>query len=68
MNYDIAPILEEEISSNLSMCEKLDNIWKIRKLGEFRKAHFAKYASNCINDNTWITQEINTIIDIIEGL
>lgn len=68
MNYDIQPATLEEISSEEGTCNALEILWKSRGLGEFRKAHFAKAASNCLNETKYITSEIREILETIKNL
>ncbi|MGN0006415.1 MAG: TOPRIM nucleotidyl transferase/hydrolase domain-containing protein [Candidatus Gastranaerophilaceae bacterium] len=68
MNYDVAPAEKSEISSENGTCFALENLWKSRGLGEFRKAHFAKAASKCLNDKIFISDEIKSILDLIINL
>ena len=68
MNYDVAPADITETSSENGTCFALENLWKSRGLGEFRKAHFAKAANNCLNDKKYISEEIKTILDLIINL
>lgn len=68
MNYDVKPATTEELSSENGMCEALELLWKSRGLGEFRKAHLAKAVHDCLSDKSFITDEINTILNIIINL
>lgn len=68
MNYDVTPTDISEISSESGTCFALENLWKSRGLGEFRKAHFAKAVNKCINDKDFITDEINAILELIINL
>ena len=68
MNYDVLPAKDEELSSPAGTCFALENLWKSRGLGEFRKAHLAKAVKNCLKDEKFITPEIASIIDIIKTL
>ncbi len=68
MNYDIKPASIEELSSDEGTCEALELLWKSRGLGEFRKAHLAKAVHDCLSDKSFITDEINSILNYIINL
>lgn len=68
MNYDVLPAKDEELSSPEGMCFALENLWKSRGLGEFRKAHLAKAVKTCLKDEKFITPEIASIINLIKIL
>lgn len=68
MNYDVSPATKEELLSEGGTCEALELLWKSRGLGEFRKAHLAKAVHDCLSDKSFITDEINTILDLIINL
>lgn len=68
MNYDTSPAKIEELSSIEGTCHALENLWKSRGLGEFRKAHLAKAVSICFDDKKFVTPEIENIIGIIKNL
>lgn len=68
MNYDVSPASTFELSSEYGTCYALENLWKSRGLGEFRKAHFAKAVKDCIKDDSCITYEISAILDMIKLL
>lgn len=68
MNYDVKPTNIEELNEEECTCKSLENIWRVRKLGEFRKAHLAKAVRECIVNKDSITEEIKTIINIISAL
>lgn len=68
MNYDIKPASIEELSSDGGTCEALELLWKSRGLGEFRKAHLAKAVHDCLSDKSFITDEINSILQLVINL
>ncbi len=68
MYYDVKPAAIEELSSVEGTCSALEILWKSRGLGEFRKAHLAKAVHDCISNNSFITDEINTILYAIKNL
>ena len=68
MNYDIKPASLDELSSDGGTCEALEQLWKSRGLGEFRKAHLAKAVHDCISDKSFITDEINSILELVINL
>lgn len=68
MNYDVVEANIEELSSEDGTCKALEILFKSRGLGEFRKAHFAKAVRKCLNNKTYITDEIRNILNIIISL
>lgn len=68
MNYDTNPPTDEELQSDIKTCKTLEDMCKSRGLGEFRKAHFAKAVHDCLNDKSYITEEVDTILTTIKNL
>lgn len=68
MNYDVQPPTDEELSYETGTCKSLELLWKSRGLGEFRKAHFAKAVSTCLNKQVSISGEIENIISLVKLL
>ncbi len=68
MNYDVKPAEIEELFSENGTCYALENLWKSRNLGEFRKAHLAKAVKNCLTNQKYLSPEIVDIITSISVL
>jgi len=68
MNYDVNPALMEELSSENGTCYALEQLWKSRGLGEFRKVHLAKSVKENISNTSDLSSEISEIINLIEKL
>ena len=47
------------------MCKNLEEYFRLRNLGEFKKAHFAKLISENIKYKTDISEEIEKLISDI---
>ncbi len=56
------PILLQELKNDEKMCNNIENFYKIRNLGEFKKAKFSKYISENIKYKTDITEDIENLI------
>ena len=65
MNYDVKTASLDELSSDLGTCHALEQLWKSRGLGEFRKIHLAKSVKENISDKTDLSDEISEIIHLI---
>ena len=61
----IFPVTISEIKLYNKRCEFLQEFFRSRQLGEFKKAKFAKLLSNNIKYNTDISEEIKQLIDNI---
>ena len=56
------PILKEELHLYNKMCENIENFYKTRHLGEFKKAKLSKIIAKNIKYDTDLTDEIKKII------
>lgn len=68
MNYDTKAPTDEELNSEDKTCKILEDLWKTRGIGEFRKAHFAKAVHDCLTDKSYITEEVDAILTTIKNL
>jgi len=68
MNYDVKPASIEELTSDKGTCFALEQLFKSRGLGEFRKVHLAKSVKENISGTSDLSSEISEIINIIETL
>ena len=65
MNYDVKPVMTEELYSENGTCYALEQLWKSRGLGEFRKVHLAKAVKENITDKSDLSDEISEILNLI---
>jgi len=65
MNYDVKPAAFDELSSENGTCHALEQLWKSRGLGEFRKVHLAKAVREKISDKNDLSDEILEILKLI---
>ena len=56
------PIIKEELHIYKKMCENIENFYRTRHLGEFKKSKLSKIIAKNIKYNTDITNEIREII------
>lgn len=56
------PIILEELRIHNKMCENIEEFYRTRHLGEFKKSKLSKVIANNIKYNTDITDEIKNII------
>lgn len=64
--YDIEKVKISDLKQDKTMCEILHEIYKLRGIGEFQKAHFAQCIANSIESDKDISIEIEDIINYIE--
>lgn len=64
--YDIKiPVIKDDLHIYNSMCENIEDIYRTRTLGEFKKAKFSKIIAKNIKYNTDITNEIKELVDTL---
>ena len=65
LNYEYqpaTPIIKEELHLHRKMCENIENFYRTRHLGEFKKSKLSKIIAKNVKYDTDITEEIKKII------
>lgn len=68
LNYDVTPPTAEELTSENGTCSALEQLWKSRGLGEFRKVHLAKAVKENIKNISDLSPEITEILRLIREI
>ncbi len=60
-----SPVIKSDLTSQTRMCKNIENIYRTRKFGEFKKSKFAKIVASNIKYHSDITPEITDLINKI---